>query len=126
MMIITSTLGLQLNRAYAVDVASGRVPWKHEHKLPEELPGLVRILPMNRGVAHYKDKVYFDTLDAHLVALKATTGEVTWKTKVADAMDGYFFTMAPLTVKGKIIVGSSGPGGLGARGFIAVFEADTG
>jgi len=56
MMIITSPLGLQLNRVYAVDVASGRVLWKHEHKLPEELPGLVRLIPMNRGVALYKDK----------------------------------------------------------------------
>jgi alcohol dehydrogenase (cytochrome c) len=126
MMVITSTLGLQLNRLYAVDVASGRAVWKHEHKLPEELPAVVRIIPMNRGMALYKDNVYFGTLDAHLVALKATTGEVAWKTKVADAMDGYFFTMAPLAVKGKIIIGSSGPGELGARGFIAAFEADTG
>lgn len=94
-MVITSPLGLQLDRVYAVDVASGRVLWKHEHKLPDELPGLVRLLPMNRGAALYKDKVYFGTLDAHLVALKAVTGEVAWKTRVADAMDGYFSTMAP-------------------------------
>jgi glucose dehydrogenase len=76
-------------------VASGRVLWKHEHKLPEELPSLARLIPMNRGAALYKDKVYFGTLDAHLIALKAATGEVAWKTKVADALDGYFFTIAP-------------------------------
>ena len=33
-----------------------------------------------------------------------------WKTTVADYKDGYFFTMAPLAVKGKIILGTSGPG----------------
>ena len=72
-----------------------------------------------------KDKVYFGTLDAHLIALKAATGEVAWKTKVADALDGYFFTMAPLAVKGKIILGTSGPGEMGPRGFIAAFDADS-
>jgi alcohol dehydrogenase (cytochrome c) len=125
-MIITSPLGQEINRVYAVDVTNGRVLWKHEHKLPEDLPSLARIVPMNRGAALYKDKVYFGTLDAYLIALKAATGEVAWKTKVADALDGYFFTMAPLAVKGKIILGTSGPGEMGARGFIAAFDADSG
>ena len=125
-MIITSPLGFQMNRVYAVDAASGRMLWKHEYKLPEELSGLVRIIPMNRGVALYKDKIYYGTLDAHLVALQAATGEVAWKTTVADFKDGYFFTMAPLAAKGKIIVGSSGPGEMGVRGFIAALDADTG
>jgi alcohol dehydrogenase (cytochrome c) len=125
-MIVTSPSGLEINRVYAVDVASGRVLWKHEHKLPEELPSLARLIPMSRGAALYKDKVYFGTLDAHLVALKAATGEVAWKTKVADALEGYFFTMAPLAVKGKIILGTSGPGEMGPRGFIAAFDADSG
>jgi alcohol dehydrogenase (cytochrome c) len=125
-LIVTATLGQERNRVYAVDAASGRVLWKHEHKLPEELSGAVRILSMNRGAALYKDKVYYGTLDAQLVALKAATGEVAWQTTVADFKDGYFFTMAPLAVKGKIIVGSSGPGEMGPRGFVAAFDADTG
>ena len=81
---------------------------------------------MNRGAALYKDKVYFGTLDAQLIALKAATGEVAWKATVADFKDGYFFTMAPLAVKGKIILGTSGPGEMGPRGFIAAFDADSG
>jgi alcohol dehydrogenase (cytochrome c) len=125
-MIVTSPLGQQLNRVYAVDAASGRVLWKHEHKLPEELTGLVLLIPMNRGAALYKDKVYFGTLDAQLIALKAATGEVAWKQQVADFKDGYFFTQAPLAVKGKILVGSSGPGEMGPRGFVAAFDAETG
>src|SRR5215467_10476019 len=126
MMIVTSPLGLEINRVYAVDVTNGRVLWKHEHKLPEELPSLARLIPMSRGAALYKDKVYFGTLDAQLVALKAATGAIVWQKTVADYKDGYFFTMAPLAVKGKIIVGSSGPGEMGARGFIAAFDADSG
>jgi alcohol dehydrogenase (cytochrome c) len=125
-MIVTSPSGLEINRVYAVDTASGRVLWKHEHKLPEELPSLARLIPMNRGAALYKDKVYFGTLDAHMVALKAATGEVAWKPKAAEAVDGYFFTMALLAVKGEIILGTSGPGEMGPRGFIAAFDADSG
>ncbi len=66
MMIVTSPLGQEINRVYAVDVTNGRVLWKHEHKLPEDLSGVVLFAPMNRGAALYKDKVYFGTLDAQL------------------------------------------------------------
>lgn len=125
-MIVTSPAGTQINRVYGVDAASGRVLWKHETKLPEELTGLVQILAMNRGAALYKDRVYFGTLDARLIALNAQTGQLVWQTQVADYKDGYFFTMAPLAVKGKIIVGTSGPGEMGPRGFIAAFDPDGG
>jgi alcohol dehydrogenase (cytochrome c) len=115
-----------LNLVYAVDVSSGQVLWRHEHVLPEELSALVRIVPANRGVALYKDNIYYGTLDAQLVALKAATGEVVWKKQVADPVDGYYFSAAPLAVKGKIIIGSSGSGETGPRGFVAAFHADTG
>jgi alcohol dehydrogenase (cytochrome c) len=125
-MIVTSPAGTQLNRVYAVDAATGRVLWKHETRLPDELTGLVQILAMNRGAALYGDRVYFGTLDARLVALNARTGAVVWQTTVADYKDGYFFTMAPLAAAGRIIVGTSGPGEMGPRGFIAAFDADNG
>lgn len=125
-MIVTSPAGTQLNRVYAVDATTGRVLWKHETKLPDELTGLVQILAMNRGAALYGDRVYFGTLDARLVALNARTGAVVWQTTVADYKDGYFFTMAPLAAAGRIIVGTSGPGEMGPRGFIAAFDADNG
>jgi alcohol dehydrogenase (cytochrome c) len=36
-MVVTSPLGQEINRVYAVDVTNGRVLWKYEHKLPEDL-----------------------------------------------------------------------------------------
>ena len=125
-MIVTSPSGTQINRVYAVDATSGRVLWKHEVKLPEELTGLVQLLAMNRGAALYGDRVYFGTLDARLVSVNAQTGAPVWQAQVADYKDGYFFTMAPLAAAGKIIVGTSGPGEMGPRGFIAAFDADSG
>ena len=113
-------------RIYALDAATGNLLWKHEVKLPEDLPELARRIPMNRGAALYQDKVYVGTLDARLIALNAKTGELAWEKTIADRTEGYFVTMAPLAVKGKIIIGISGPGEMGQRGFVEAFSADDG
>jgi alcohol dehydrogenase (cytochrome c) len=113
-------------RVYALDATTGAVLWKHEHKLPEDLTLLVRILLGPRGVAFLKDRVYYGTKDARLVALKATTGEVIWTKEIADYKDGFYVSMAPIVAKGKLVVGIAGPGEMGNRGFIEAFDPDTG
>ena len=80
---------------------------------------------VNRGVALYGDKVYLGTADAHVVALDAVTGALAWEQPVADPSAGYYITMAPLTVAGKVMVGVSG-GGYGIRGFVTALDAETG
>jgi len=111
---------------FAVDAATGKVLWVHEHKHPDDLTAFSTFHPHNRGVALYKDKVYFGTLDAKVVALDAKTGKVVWEKQVADNADGYYFNIAPMIVKGKVIIGTSGPGEMGIRGFIEALNADTG
>lgn len=113
-------------RVFALDAKTGAMLWKYEHKPPEDLTALVRVLVGSRGVALWKDKVYFGTYDARLVALRAQTGERVWETEIADYRDGYYVSMAPLVVKGKVIVGIAGPGEMGPRGFIEAFDALTG
>ena len=39
---------------------------------------------INRGAAIYRDKVYFTTLDAQLVALNKGTGKTVWRKKMED------------------------------------------
>jgi alcohol dehydrogenase (cytochrome c) len=124
--LVVTSPSLLVNRVIALDAATGQVLWKHETKLPEDLSGLVRILPHNRGVALYKDKIYFGTLDGRLIALPAATGRVAWETTLADYKDGYFISMAPLAAKGKVVVGMSGPGEMGPRGVIAGVDPETG
>ncbi|HZP85613.1 MAG TPA: hypothetical protein VFB54_02260 [Burkholderiales bacterium] len=48
-----------------------------------------------------------------------------WEQKLEDYHTGYYATVAPLVVKGKVLTGISG-GELGVRGFVAAFDADTG
>jgi alcohol dehydrogenase (cytochrome c) len=65
------------------------------------------------------------TIDAHLLALDAKSGEVLWNTEVASAKDRYSITMTPLIVKDKVMIGTAG-GDMPTRGQIAAFDAKTG
>lgn len=110
------------NQVIALDAASGDLLWRYQRELPE---GTTRVHPTNRGVGFYGENVYLGTLDAYLVALNASTGEVVWETQVEDTTTGYYITMAPLVVEGKVMVGVSG-GERGVRGFIQAFDAASG
>jgi alcohol dehydrogenase (cytochrome c) len=110
------------SQVMALDAASGNLLWRYKRKLPE---GFAALHNTSRGVALYGDKVFLPGLDAVLVALDAKTGKVDWEAKVEDWKTGYYMTMAPLIVKGKVLVGVSG-GEFGVRGFIQAFDADTG
>jgi alcohol dehydrogenase (cytochrome c) len=110
------------NQILALDAKKGELLWRYKRELPEDL---FQLHPTNRGVALYGDKVFLATVDAHLLALNAKTGEVVWDQTVEDYLKGYYMTLAPLVVRGKVMVGVSG-GELGIRGFIQAFEAETG
>jgi lanthanide-dependent methanol dehydrogenase len=70
-------------------------------------------------------KIFFNTLDNHTVAVDATSGKEVWKTKLGDINRGETMTMAPLVVKGKVLVGNSG-GEMGVRGWMTALDAATG
>ena len=111
------------NNVFALDARTGRQIWRYQRRLPSDL----RICcgPEDRGVAVLGDKVLLGTLDAHVVALDAKTGNVIWDVEAADYSKGYSFTVPPLAVKDKIILGVAG-GEYGIRGFIDAYEAETG
>src|SRR5206468_3566245 len=52
-------------------------------------------------------------------------GKEIWKTKLGDINMGESMTMAPIVVKGKVLVGNSG-GEFGVRGWITALDAGTG
>ena len=107
----------------AVDARTGRVYWRYDHELPEDL----RICcgRNNRGVAILGETLFMSTLDAHLVAIDARTGNVLWDVEVADYEAGYSKTAAPLIVKDKVVTGIAG-GEFGIRGFIDAYDPVTG
>ncbi|MGD0181828.1 MAG: PQQ-binding-like beta-propeller repeat protein, partial [Terriglobales bacterium] len=64
----------QDDRAFALDARTGRPIWLYQHQLPSDIrPCCGRV---NRGLAILGDKVFLGTLDAHVIALDAKTGNV--------------------------------------------------
>ena len=108
----------------ALDARTGRELWHYDPGIANNT-GYIGGARSNRGVAMLDSSVYVATLDARLVALDARNGSVRWSTKVADNAKGYFETLAPLAVDGKIIVGIAG-GEAGIRGFVDAYDAKTG
>ncbi|MEO9150333.1 MAG: methanol/ethanol family PQQ-dependent dehydrogenase [Burkholderiaceae bacterium] len=110
------------NQVVALDAKTGNELWRYKRQLPAEMS---QLHPTNRGVSMYGDKLYLATIDCMLVALDAKTGKVLWTKKVEEWKNGYYMTLAPLIVKGKVMVGASG-GEFGIRGFVAAYDAETG
>ncbi|HET7109017.1 MAG TPA: PQQ-dependent dehydrogenase, methanol/ethanol family [Candidatus Acidoferrum sp.] len=111
------------NIAFALDARTGRRLWSYKRALPEKIRACCG--HTNRGFAILGSRLFLATLDAHVVALDAATGNVLWDVQAADYSQGYAFTVAPLIVKDKVIVGVSG-GEFGIRGFIDAYDAATG
>src|SRR5690606_7543479 len=80
---------------------------------------------VNRGAAYFDGNIYFNTLDNRTIAVDAETGEAVWATQLGSISEGQTMTMAPLVVKGKVLVGNSG-GELGVRGWLPALDASTG
>jgi alcohol dehydrogenase (cytochrome c) len=110
------------HRTYALDAATCKRLWVHEYT-PSGV--VYEYMPTNRGVALYKGTVIRGTLDGHLIALDAMTGDVVWDTWVADSARGYFLSAAPLIFDGKLYIGEAGAD-YGASGHVRAFDAATG
>jgi PQQ-dependent dehydrogenase (methanol/ethanol family) len=115
------------NYLYALDLSKPGAPtkWKFDPKPNASAQGVACCDLVNRGAAYSNGKVFINTLDAQTIAVDAATGKELWRTKLGDINRGETITMAPLVVKGKVLVGNSG-GELGVRGWLTALEADSG
>ena len=111
------------NDIVALDARTGRVFWIYSYPTPADHGACCGA--NNRGVAVLGERVFMATLDAHVVAIDAATGAELWDVEVADKRLQYAFTLAPLAIKDKVLVGTAG-GDRGIRGFIAALDAATG
>jgi alcohol dehydrogenase (cytochrome c) len=112
------------NDAFAFDAQTGRTLWHYSRPITE---GLIDDASQhhNRGVAVWRSRIYMETDNAHLLCLDARSGHLLWDVAYTDGNRNYGATSAPLVVKDKVLVGTSG-GDDGVRGFVAAFDAETG
>lgn len=89
------------DNVWAIDARFGRPIWHYNRPSNGDHIG-------QRGVAMYRDRLYFGTPDAHLICLSARDGKQIWDVQIADVQFGYYLSIAPLIVNGRVIIGTSG------------------
>ena len=104
------------NEVYALDGVTGREIWRYAE------PG-VRRRGVNRGAAIIGDRLFFETSDCHLVALRRANGGILWDRDFAAGNRAFSCTGAPLIVKDKVIVGVASSG---ETCFVAALSSETG
>src|SRR4029077_9929882 len=112
LMFVTSA-----NDAYALDAQTGRAIWHYSRPITE---GLIDDAAQhhNRGIGILGARIYMETDNAHLLCLDARSGHLLWDVPYAEGNKNYGATSAPLIVKDKVLVGTSG-GDDGVLGFVA-------
>ncbi|WP_457795967.1 PQQ-dependent dehydrogenase, methanol/ethanol family [Methylocystis sp. S23] len=125
MYVVSPYDGPHPNQVYALDAATGELKWSYAPRPNLAAKGVACCDVVSRGLAYDKGRVFLSTLDDHTVALDALTGKELWVAKIGDVNLGETVTMAPLAVKGKVLVGNSG-GEMGVRGWLAALDQNTG
>jgi PQQ-dependent dehydrogenase (methanol/ethanol family) len=114
------------NRLFAFDLARNGVPkWTFEPKPDPMAQGVACCDVVNRGAVFANDRIVFNTLDVHTVAVDAHTGKELWNTKLGEISRGETMTMAPLVIRDKVYVGNSG-GEMGVRGWLTALSLEDG
>ncbi|MER9935872.1 methanol/ethanol family PQQ-dependent dehydrogenase [Mesorhizobium sp. M0088] len=115
------------NIVYALDLSRPGAPmkWKYEPNPEPAAQGVACCDVVNRGAAFADGRIFFNTLDGHTIALDANTGKPIWNAHIGNINIGETITMAPLVVKGKVLVGNSG-GEMGVRGWVKALDAGDG
>ena len=112
---------------YALDLTKPGAPpkWTYKPPISPASQGVACCDVINRGAVYDSGKVFFNTLDNQTIAVDADTGKEAWRTKVGEINHGESITMAPLVVRGKVLVGNSG-GEFGVRGKLVALDANNG
>ena len=114
------------NPVFALDLNNdGKILWKYE---PKQDPNVIPVMccdTVNRGLAYSDGKIFLHQADDKLVALDAKTGKEVWTATNGDPKKGQTGTSAPLVVKDKVLVGTSG-GEFGVQCSMTAYDEKTG
>ena len=94
----------------AIDAVTGDLIWEHRRDVPDDVGEylLGGLATNNRNIAIY-DRLIIDTsVDTHVFALDAETGEMVWETQVLDYRENAAMQGAgPIIANGKAVSGRS-------------------
>jgi quinohemoprotein ethanol dehydrogenase len=113
------------SKVQAIDAATGKLLWQYDPFVPGTTGPKACCDVVNRGVAAWKGRLYFGTLDGRLIALDAATGKPVWSVVTVDQTKPYTITGAPRIIKDKVLIGNGGAE-FGVRGYVSAYDADSG
>jgi len=113
------------SKVYAFDAKTGQRLWKYDPQVAGDYAVKLCCGIVNRGVAVWKGKVIWGTLDGRLIAVDARSGEKVWEVQATDPKKWLSITGAPRIADGRIFIGEAGSE-FEERGYLAAYDADTG
>jgi quinohemoprotein ethanol dehydrogenase len=113
------------NVVVALDAESGRELWRYDPRVDRARARYLCCDVVNRGLAAWKGRIYFTTIDGRVIALDAATGKQAWSEQSFDLAWPYTSTGATRVFDGKVVIGNAG-GEYGVRGYVTAYDADTG
>ncbi len=94
----------------AIDAVTGDLVWEYRRDRPDDLAEYMigTLIDTNRNVAIHGELIFDTTMDDHIVALHAETGEVVWDTEILDyRVNPANQTSGPIVAGGKVYSGRS-------------------
>ena len=94
----------------AIDAVTGDLHWQYTRNRPDDLADYMigTLVDVNRNVAIHGKLIIHTSMDDHIVALHAETGEVVWETEVLDyTVNPANQTSGPIMANGKVVSGRS-------------------
>ena len=94
----------------AIDAVTGDLIWEYRRDQPDDLGDYMigSLIDTNRNIAIHGELIFHTSMDDHLVALHAETGEVVWDTEILDyTVNPANQTSGPIVANGKVYSGRS-------------------
>ncbi len=94
----------------AIDAVTGDLIWEHRRDRPDDLGDYMIgvLIETNRNIAIHGELIIDTSMDDHVFALDAETGEVVWDTEILDyRVNPANQTSGPITAGGKVFSGRS-------------------
>ena len=94
----------------AIDAAAGDLLWEHRRDVPDDIEEYVIgvLAEINRSLAIYDRHIIDTSVDEHVFALDAVTGELVWETEILDyRTHPANQTSGPIIADGKVVSGRS-------------------
>ena len=96
---------------HALDAATGELLWEYRRDAPPPGDSYGGPPPgrAHRNIAIYRDMIYLNTADAHVIAIDARTGDTAWDTDVGQGV-GFQFSSGAIVADGRVVSGLTGCG----------------